>query len=91
MPGAGGYRVIRNGERSNGGIMPFAVAGMPADAPASWLPYFGHEDTQRAIERVRELGGSLMHGPMQVPAGTFAVVADAEGAAFAILSGSYDD
>jgi predicted enzyme related to lactoylglutathione lyase len=91
MPGAGGYRVIRLGERSNGGMMPFAVAGLPAEAPASWLPYFGHEDTGRAIEQVRGSGGTLVNGPTQVPAGTFAAVADPQGAAFAVLSGQYDD
>ena len=80
MQGAGGYRVIRNGERSNGGIMPFAVAGLPAEAPAAWLPYFGHEDTDAGDRaRARRSAGRSCHGPMEVPAGTFAVVADAGG------------
>ena len=92
MPGSGGYRVIRNGERSNGGMMPFSVAGVPDGAPPAWIPYFGHADTAVAIDRVREQGGTLVTGPIQVPAGTFAVLRDAEGATFAVLSGGeYDD
>jgi uncharacterized protein len=90
-PGAGGYRVIRNGERSNGGMMPFAVAGLAAGTPPAWLPYFGHADTGRAVAHVAELGGALVTGPTRVPAGTFAVVADPGGALFAILAGEYDD
>jgi predicted enzyme related to lactoylglutathione lyase len=33
MPGSGGYRVIRNGERGNGGIMPLDRDRMGADTP----------------------------------------------------------
>jgi predicted enzyme related to lactoylglutathione lyase len=91
IPGAGGYRVVRNGERSNGGIMPFAVAGLPADTPAGWMPYFGHEDTGRAIEQAQSAGGRVVHGPMRVPAGSFAAIADPQGAVFAVSSGQYDD
>src|SRR4051794_14036707 len=53
VPGAGGYRVIKNGERSNGGIMP-----MP-DGPPSWMPYFGHEDVERLLGEVDGLGGRV--------------------------------
>src|SRR3954451_5268483 len=46
VPGAGGYRVISNGGRSNGGIMPLP------DGPPSWMPYFGHEDVERLVTEV---------------------------------------
>jgi predicted enzyme related to lactoylglutathione lyase len=85
MPGSGGYRVIRNGERSNGGIYP-------QDGPSNWIPYFGHDDVERLVGDIEGLGGSLYNGPVQVPAGTFAVLADPQGAVFAALtSGQYDD
>jgi predicted enzyme related to lactoylglutathione lyase len=85
MPGSGGYRVIRNGERSNGGILP-------ADSmPPSWMPYFGHEDTRRLAQDIEGLGGRLINGPVQVPAGEFAVLGDPQGAVFAVLTGEYDD
>ena len=85
MPGSGGYRVIRNDGRSNGGIMP-----MP-DGPPLWMPYFGHEDVHRAVEEVGRLGGRLFNGPVRVPAGEFAVLGDPQGAMFAVLTGEYDD
>jgi predicted enzyme related to lactoylglutathione lyase len=85
IPDAGGYCVIRNGERSNGGIMP------SADAPPSWMPYFGHEDVDRLAEDVGGLGGRLFNGPMRMPQGSVAVLGDPQGAVFAVWTGEYDD
>ena len=85
IPDAGGYRVIRNGERSNGGIMP------SADAPPNWMPYFGHEDVDRLAEDVGGLGGRLLNGPMRMPQGSVAVLGDPQGALFAVWTGEYDD
>jgi uncharacterized protein len=84
MPESGGYRVIRNGERSNGGILP-------QEGQAAWIPYFGHDDTQRVTREICDLGGRLYNGPMQVPSGVFAVLGDPQGAVFAVLTGEYDD
>src|SRR5215210_3888022 len=66
IPDSGGYRVIRNGDRSNGGIMPREVVGN-ADAPPAWLPYFGHEDVERLLDEVGGLGGRVLNGPVRVP------------------------
>jgi predicted enzyme related to lactoylglutathione lyase len=85
IPEAGGYRVIRNGERSNGGILPHT------DSPPAWMPYFGHEDVERVAGEVEGLGGRLLNGPMQMPQGTIAILADPQGAGFALWSGSYED
>jgi predicted enzyme related to lactoylglutathione lyase len=80
MPGSGGYHVIRNGERSNGGIFPM-------EGPSNWMPYFGHEDVDRLVAEVE----TVHNGPIQVPAGRFAVLGDPQGAVFAALtSGQYD-
>ena len=86
MPGSGGYRVISNGERSNGGIFPNTEVPQPA-----WLPYFGIDDVDALLARLDELGGELRIGPVEVPAGRFAVLADPQGAVFAVLTGDYDD
>jgi uncharacterized protein len=85
IPDAGGYRVIRNGERSNGGIMPHA------ETPPSWMPYFGHEDVDRAAAEVGEGGGRVLNGPMDIGMGRIAVVADPQGAVFALWTGDYED
>ena len=60
-------------------------------SPPSWVPYFGHEDAERLTADVGGLGGTVFNGPVQVPAGTFAVLGDPQGAVFAVLTGSYDD
>jgi uncharacterized protein len=86
IPDAGGYRVIRNGERSNGGLQP-ARGGQP---PA-WIPYFGHEDLDALLGRVAGLGGRALSEPVAVPSGRFALFADPQGAVFAALTGDYDD
>jgi predicted enzyme related to lactoylglutathione lyase len=89
IPDAGGYRVIKNGERSNGGIL--ARDPRMAETPANWMPYFGHEDVERLVDEVGGHGGQVLSGPMRMPAGTIAVLCDPQGAGFAVWSGSYDD
>jgi predicted enzyme related to lactoylglutathione lyase len=91
MPDAGGYHVIFNGERSNGGLMPIDPNGPNAHTPPSWWPYFGHEDVERAVGEAEALGGRLFAGPKQMPAGSIAVLGDAQGAVFALWTGSYED
>jgi predicted enzyme related to lactoylglutathione lyase len=86
IPGSGGYRVIRNGERSNGGVFPSADVPQPA-----WIPYFGHADVDAVLGELEGLGGRVFSGPVEVPAGRFAVLADPQGAMFAVLTGDYDD
>ena len=75
VPGAGGYRVIRNGGRANGGMVRLDPARM-AGTPANWMPYFGHEDVERLVTEVGGLGGQAFNGPTQMPQGTIAVLGD---------------
>jgi predicted enzyme related to lactoylglutathione lyase len=91
MPGAGGYRVIKNGERSNGGIMPLDLAGAGAETPPSWMPYFGHEDVDRLVSEIGGVGGRVFNGPVPIAAGSIAVLGDPQGAVFAVWTGQYDD
>jgi predicted enzyme related to lactoylglutathione lyase len=91
LPDAGGYRLIKNGERSNGGIMPLDVQRMGAETPPSWMPYFGHEDVNRLIGEIGDAGGRVFNGPMPLAAGSIAVLGDPQGAVFAVWTGRYDD
>ena len=91
IPEAGGYRVITNGERTNGGIMPLDRERMGAETPPNWLPYFGHEDVDRLAGDVEGLGGRLLDGPIRMLQGSIAVLADPQGAVFAVWTGEYDD
>jgi uncharacterized protein len=86
IPDAGGYRVIRNGLRSNGGMQPAR-----GDQPPAWIPYFGHADVDGLHGRIGDLGGRALSEPFPVPSGRFALFADPQGAVFAALTGDYDD
>jgi predicted enzyme related to lactoylglutathione lyase len=89
MPESGGYNVIFNGERANGGVLPRRPE--MGDIPPAWMPYFGTADLDAGVARVGELGGHVLSPPQQVPQGRFAVVADPQGAAFSIWAGEFDD
>jgi uncharacterized protein len=91
LPEAEGYQVIRNGERTNGGMQPLRPDVMGPGVPPHWLPYFGTDDLERAQARMGEMGGRTLVGPIPVPGGAFMVFADPEGAAFALWGGTYDD
>ncbi|HWK27913.1 MAG TPA: VOC family protein [Solirubrobacter sp.] len=89
VPDAGGYRVIRNGERTNGGMLP--LSPQIGSVPPNWIPYFGHEDVDALAAEIATLGGAVLTGPMPMFSGAIAVFADPQGAAFAVWSGRYDD
>lgn len=67
------------------------IAGMMArpqrlrDVPPNWLTYFGVADVDKSAAKAKELGGTIMQPPTDIPdIGRFAVVRDPQGAAFAI-------
>jgi uncharacterized protein len=70
--------------------MPWAYGGMfdkPPEMPTStWMYYIKVVDIDAAIATARELGGTLMNGPMEVPGGDrVAQLVDNQGCAFALL------
>lgn len=72
-----------------------AVGGManikgrvPDEVPAHWMAYFGSVDTDEAAAKIKELGGQVMFGPIDIPAGRFAMATDPWGAAFAVMQPS---
>ena len=83
------YGAWKNAERTVGGLLPIGE-GFPPEVPANWLPYFGVEDVDTALHTAQELGGQVRMPRMEVPAGAFAVLADPQGAVFALLHGTYD-
>ena len=53
--------------------------------PPNWLQYVRVPDVHQAIEVVKELGGKVLNGPMEVPGGSWiAQCMDPQGAAFAL-------
>jgi hypothetical protein len=80
----GTYTEWLNGEDSIGGMMD--VSGrLPDEIPAHWLVYFAVENTDAALETVKSSGGGVSFGPIDIPAGRFAIVTDPHGAAFAVI------
>lgn len=84
-PRVGTYTIWKAGEAMVGGMLDINALGMPAEIPSNWLVYFGVEDADAAVEKVQSGGGSVMNGPIDIPVGRFAVVADQFGAAFAVM------
>ena len=83
------YTSIKNAGWQNGGYMPMSEDH--GEAPSYWLPYFSVSSCDETVDKVRGAGGTLFAGPMDVPAGRFAVVADPHGAAFAVFEGPTDE
>lgn len=81
------YVTIENAGSINGGVMPTTEGG---DAPY-WIPYFTVASCDDAAAKVGELGGRVLAGPMDVPAGRIAAFADPQGAAFAVFEGEVED
>jgi predicted enzyme related to lactoylglutathione lyase len=77
------YLGIKNGGANNGGMRPLDPPGMPPH----WLVYFGVEDIDAALAKVKELGGETMAGPIDIQMAKIAVVKDPQGAAFALYAG----
>ncbi len=54
--------------------------------PPNWLVYFAVDDADAAVEAATKAGGSAMMGPMDIPqVGRIAVLADGQGAVFAVI------
>jgi uncharacterized protein len=89
MNGQGTYSIIRNGESRNGGIR--AQTPQEQGIPPNWLVYFGTVSCDEGAAQAEKLGGRVLVPTMRVPAGGFAVIADPQGAAFALFEGDFDD
>jgi predicted enzyme related to lactoylglutathione lyase len=80
----GTYTEFKAGGDSVGGLMD-VTGRLPDEVPAHWMTYFAVDDTDAAVERVKAGGGSVSFGPIDIPAGRFAIVTDPAGAAFSVI------
>ena len=85
MEGGQGYRVISNGERSNGGMMPIDRRWADAAELDAVLRPRGRRAAGRRDRRPRRPGRST--GRCSCRTGTIAVLGDPQGAAFAVWTG----
>jgi predicted enzyme related to lactoylglutathione lyase len=81
-PEYGGYRIFSRGETGIAGFMT-----LPDDSTQPhWQPYVAVEDTDATTAKAKELGGSTLMEPMDVPTiGRIAVLSDPQGAVFGII------
>ncbi|WEO93735.1 VOC family protein [Streptomyces sp. FXJ1.172] len=68
------------------------VAGIAAVAAlwqmaVAWTPYFAVPDADQAAARARERGGTAAVGPLRLPPGRVALLADRDGATFGVWEG----
>ena len=89
MNGQGTYSIILNGGRRNGGIR--AQTPQEAGIPPNWLVYFAAPSVDETAAQAKELGGNVVVPTMHVPNGAFSVIADPQGAVFALFQGEFDD
>jgi uncharacterized protein len=80
------YFSIKRDGASNGGMRTVEPPGVPPH----WLVYFGVEDLERALARARELGGVVHAGPIDIQMARIAIVADPQGAVFALYDGTME-
>ena len=81
----GTYQTFKMDEPFGGGMMNLP-AELKARGPA-WLFYFTVEDINAAAQRVKDNGGNIMHGPAQVPGGSWILMAaDQQGCGFALTA-----
>jgi predicted enzyme related to lactoylglutathione lyase len=82
MGAAGVYQMYGNNGLMYGGIYN---KGKETPGPPAWLHYIRVEDVHRTSEKVKEHGGKIVNGPMEVPGGSWvAMCVDPQGAAFAL-------
>lgn len=79
------YWTFTNNGRPAAGMMRMDESW--GDVPAYWGIYFAVEDCAASVAKAKELGGTVMSDPIDVPGtGTFAILMDPHGANFNIIT-----
>ena len=87
FPGADmGYTVWHAGDKGIGGMMPLTAEARANGACPSWTIYVAVRNADESVARLTGLGGKVFVPAATVPGvGRFAIVADPQGAVFAII------
>ena len=80
------FRYVTNGSQETASWGMGDATGIMPEEAAGWRVYLGVEACDAAAEKVRELGGRVLAGPVDSPFGRIATVADPEGASFQICA-----
>jgi predicted enzyme related to lactoylglutathione lyase len=80
-----GYLHIKNGEHFIGGVPP--AAHRQPGVPPHWLPYFWVDDVDASAVKAKQMGAKSCLDPTTIEnVGRMAVIADPQGAVFAIFN-----
>lgn len=79
------YTTLGKGDDQLAGIMDAAKV-LPEGVPAHWSIYFGVDDTDAALAKVVDLGGSIILPAEDTPYGRLAQAADPTGALFKLVA-----
>ena len=81
------YTLWVSGKTQAGGLMAQPESARQSGAPPSWLVYIGTPDVDATAAAAERLGGRVLKAPADIPnVGRFAVLADPQGAAFAVFT-----
>ena len=86
LPGGMTYTMFKQGDRAVAGCVQPEQEGIPA----SWLQYVNVEDIDAILEKAKSLGSNVLVERTDLPMGSFAVVTDPQGAAFAFWQATGD-
>ncbi len=82
------YTMWKAGNEALGGVVRLDDEAA-RNVPPHWLAYTTVPDTDAAAKKTVELGGQVLHGPADIPTvGRFAILADPQGAVFAVFTPS---
>lgn len=90
-PALFGWRMKESPDYTEWHLGEHAVGGMiasqsPPQVPSYWLPYFAVADCDGSTAQAQRAGGNVYVPPMDIPkVGRFSVVADPQGAVFALI------
>lgn len=80
------YTMWTTGDGPMGGMMDLPPEAAEAGAPPHWISYVSTPDVDATVGRAKELGASLVWGPVDVPqVGRMAGLSDPQGAHFAVF------
>jgi len=80
-----GYTVFKAGDAMAAGLM-----AMPPDAkgvPSHWMGYIAVDNVDELAEKSKALGGTIIHGPADIPTvGRFVIIKDPTGAVVSLIT-----
>ncbi|MGW4434582.1 VOC family protein [Streptomyces sp. NPDC004596] len=83
LDGTDSYWELRLGRRVVGGVT--LLAGDPPGTPPHWLTYFAVDDVDSTVDALVKRNGTVLAPPFDTIAGRMTVVADPQGAPFAMI------